>query len=726
MRRRTPPTRRAVALAAPLALAASLLTLLAPGSSTPASAAPPAAAERLYLVTLVGPGASASAGTGVEADERLRIAAEQEATLSLVAGRSPVYRWADALNGFALRLTAPEAATLAADPRVALVEPNRVRRLAGVSRPSSSAAPGGPAGRAGSGAGQVIGVVDSGIWPEGPLFAGSRDLGRATPRFRGGCDVATAEQPASDWPAEACNGKIVGAAWFVDGFGVDRVRSSTHLSPRDDSGHGTQVASIAAGNRGVTVRAGGESLGRYRGAAPRARIAAYKACWTAPDPADDGCATADLVSAIDRATADGVDVLNLSVGGGRGSGVDTVERALLGAAEGDVAVVAAAGNDSTAAYAAHATPWVTTVGGTTGPTPRGAVSTRGGPTVEGAMASRRRTPRARIVLAARVAAPGADRADADQCLPGSLDAGLVAGKIVTCARGRIGRIDKSAAVGQAGGVGMVLVNARPGPAYLDLHSVPTVHLAAGPAERLTDWLARHPRAEARLSPSGHDRRPLRVATSSAAGDPAGDLVKPDVVAGSLGVLAATAPRADDSRFAYFTGTSAATASAAGLAAALRGRHRQWAAAEIRSLLATSARPVAGPRLRQGSGRISSYAAARGRLVLSVAAGDYRRYLDGSLSSAELNTPSVLLHRQRTITRTLINRSGRARYFSSAARGFDRNRVRVTPAAVRLAPGESATFRVRVRGPRLARLDDGVVVWRGSDGTLTRLPVVIGR
>src|SRR5215218_6294420 len=96
------------------------------------------------------------------------------------------------------------------------------------------------------------------------------------------------------------------------------------------------MASIAAGNAGITARVHGQRVGTYGGVAPQARLAVYKACWTAPDPDDDGCATAD------EATADGVDVLNLSVGGS--AGFDTVERALLGAAESDVVVVGAAGN----------------------------------------------------------------------------------------------------------------------------------------------------------------------------------------------------------------------------------------------------------------------------------------------------------------------------------------------------------------------------------------------
>ena len=71
--------------------------------------------------------------------------------------------------------------------------------------------------------------------------------------------------------------------------------------------------------------------------APAARLAVYKACWTAPDPAEDGCATADTVAAVDQAVADGVDVLNYSVSGSDRPD-DSVERAFLGAASAGVFV----------------------------------------------------------------------------------------------------------------------------------------------------------------------------------------------------------------------------------------------------------------------------------------------------------------------------------------------------------------------------------------------------
>ena len=54
----------------------------------------------------------------------------------------------------------------------------------------------------------------------------------------------------------------------------------------------------------------------------------------------------------------------------------------------------------------------------------------------------------------------------------------VSGKIVICARGVIARVDKSLAVQQAGGVGMVLYNPSPSSLNADFHFVPTVHVDA--------------------------------------------------------------------------------------------------------------------------------------------------------------------------------------------------------------------------------------------------------
>ncbi|WP_343911189.1 S8 family serine peptidase [Nocardioides aquiterrae] len=683
-------------IGAGISVLAAALALVLPAQ--PAAASGP---DELYLVTLEGPGATGLLG-------RLALHAEQDRVLASVGGPAPVYRWATALNGVAVRLSPAEAAQLRRDDDVALVERDEVRPLAG--RPARTGlVPGLPA-RDHGGAGVVIGVVDSGIAPESPVFSTVTGLGRSPHGFAGAC------QTGEGWTADTCTRKVMGARWFVDGFGEDRVRSSESLSARDADGHGTQVASIAAGDSGVTARVGDQRLGTYAGVAPQARLSVYKACWTAPDPHDDGCSTADLVSAIDAATEDGVDVLNLSVGGP--AGFDTVERALLGAAEHDIVVVGAAGN-AARRFAAHGSPWVTTVGATIGPLREGRVVLEDGTSFTGAMAAADEVS-ARLVVGAHAAAADATRQAARVCTPGSLDAARVAGRIVLCERGVIGRVDKSAAVAQADGVGMVLANRGPGSEVADFHSVPTVHVDAAAGRALHRYDGR-----VRLVPLGAERTTPQVAHWSSSGDPAGPALKPDVVATGSGVLGAIT---GESSWDLAAGTSVSAAVTSGAAALLVARHPDWSAAAVRSALVTTARAVPGAgALRAGTGRVVADPALRPGLVYDVSPGDYRAWLTGTLTG-DLNTPSVLLSGAAdTAVRTVTNVTGRRLYFSSHVRGFARHDVRVTPAAMRLGPGESATFTVTVGRTSVPQPDDdGWITWRGATGTVTRIPVVISR
>lgn len=659
----------------------------------------------LQLVTLTG------AGTSGSSDDAAALLARQDAVLAAIDAPETTYRWTTALNGFAVELTEDQVSALETNSEVETVEANSVLPMAGrvTSNGARASQVARPRGRAGSGV--VIGFVDSGLAPDSPLFADVPGLGARTPTYAGECTTG------ADWTADSCNRKVVGAGWWVAGFGEDRIRSSESLSPLDAVGHGTQVASVAAGNSDVSVRMNGRTMGNFGGVAPRARVAPYKACWAAPDPADDGCATADLVSAIDRATADGVDVLNVAVAGP--TSIDTVERALLGAAEADIVVIGAAGNAGRTALAGHASPWVTTVGATRGSILRGQVSVVRGPRLTGASRSRRALGPVRLVLGADVAAAGARRRDARQCRPGSLDALKVADRAVLCVRGGIGRVDKSEAVALADGVAMVLVNDRPGGVIDDFHSVPTVQLTERDGGRLTRWARTHRRTVVRLSGVAPQPAAARAAGWSAPGDSRSTLLKPDVVALGEGVLGAV-----PGSWALFSGTSAATARVSGLAALLRSEH-DWSAPVVRSVLTTTAQPVAGaPTLTQGAGQVG--ALRKAGLALDVPTSSYRRALD-ELSWPDLNASSVVMRGGGTTTRRLTNLGSRAEYFSVRAIGFQRHRVRMTPVALRLGPGETATVRITITGPAgPTRLDDGWLVWRGARGSETRVPVAITR
>lgn len=142
------------------------------------------------------------------------------------------------------------------------------------------------------------------------------------------------------WSSDDCNNKLIGARYFLAGFGHWGIIKQDHKSARDADGHGTHTASTSAGNHGVTPSIFGRGLGvdTISGMAPRARVAAYKACW------EDGCITSDLVGAIDAAVADGVDVINCSIGSDTPSLINPDAVAFLFAADANVFVAASAGN----------------------------------------------------------------------------------------------------------------------------------------------------------------------------------------------------------------------------------------------------------------------------------------------------------------------------------------------------------------------------------------------
>jgi hypothetical protein len=110
----------------------------------------------------------------------------------------------------------------------------------------------------------------------------------------------------------------------------------------DQSGHGTHVAGIAAGNPGTPAVADRV----VSGVAPRAYIGNYKALTrTAFGLSPNGNAP-ELVAAIEAAVADGMDVINLSIGEPEiEPSRDVVALALDAAAAAGVVPVVAAGND---------------------------------------------------------------------------------------------------------------------------------------------------------------------------------------------------------------------------------------------------------------------------------------------------------------------------------------------------------------------------------------------
>ena len=108
---------------------------------------------------------------------------------------------------------------------------------------------------------------------------------------------------------------------------------TTEADDRDLIGHGTHVASIAAGT-------GAASGGAYRGVAPGASLLDGKVCVVGNS---DNCQESAIVAGLQWAVEQGADVVNVSLGGPDTAGVDPMEEAIntLTAEHGTLFVVSA-------------------------------------------------------------------------------------------------------------------------------------------------------------------------------------------------------------------------------------------------------------------------------------------------------------------------------------------------------------------------------------------------
>src|SRR5919204_170274 len=120
-----------------------------------------------------------------------------------------------------------------------------------------------PAGRVGlrptsKGENVVIGVVDSGVWPESKSFSDRDASGQLIYHPNPGIWHGRKCHPGEAWNASMCNQKLIGAQFFCQARGCDGVLEHEFLSPRDYNGHGTHTASTAGGNQNVATTGAAE------------------------------------------------------------------------------------------------------------------------------------------------------------------------------------------------------------------------------------------------------------------------------------------------------------------------------------------------------------------------------------------------------------------------------------------------------------------------------------
>jgi subtilisin family serine protease len=628
------------------------------------------------------------------------------------------YRYA--FNGVAVALSEDEAARVAAMPGVERVEEERTYNLltdvgpAWIGAPSlwDGSATGGSAGTKGEGV--VVGVIDTGVNHDHPAFAdvGGDGYNHANPRgtFYGLCD------PVTGLPF--CNDKLIGVWDF------------TGTSPEDDNAHGSHTASTAAGNvLDARILAPTMTLTRkISGVAPHANLITYKAC----DNASGGCRGISLLASIDQATADAVDVINFSIGGGSTNPWDDSNAlGFLGARDAGIFVSASAGNDGPGAETIGSpsnAPWLMSVAASTHDRKfvNGVVNMSGGATAAPANLFGKSVTSgygpARIVYAGDYgsalcgAGPAAPTGEAaiNPFPPGTFN-----GEIVVCDRGTYGRVEKAANVKEGGAGGYILANdAANGNSLVgDAYPLPGVHISYADGNTLKNWLA---------SGSGHTGTISGTETnvSAANGDVMASfssrgpdktlphVLKPDVTAPGVDILAAihtlgntTSPPLNP-EYGVLSGTSMSSPHSAGAAALVRDLRPSWTPAEVQSALMTTSltsgvRKEDGFRAAtpfdRGAGRIDLTQAARAGLVLDETVPNYEAADPAAGGKpTTLNTASLANGDCRgtcTWTRVVESTLSAPATWTTrtaAPRGI---RLTVQPSRFTLAPGASQTITV---------------------------------
>jgi len=649
----------------------------------------------------------------------------------------------------------------------------------------------------------IIAVIDSGVAPNHPSLADTEELiprgctsrwsttswlgvflcgaiRRNPPtallfdeprEFNGIC------QSGDGFDASHCNNKLVGARYFIDGFlARNELHPGEFVSPKDAEGHGTHIATTAAGNA-VTATLFGSRLGRISGIAPRARVAIYKACWLEPERTRATCATSDLARAIDDAVADGADIINYSVGDLETDLDAPDDLALLNALEAGVFSSVAAGNDGPnrgTIGSPSGAPWVLTVG----------ASTQTGTRFEEAMEitapeelsellsmkEASFTPQLRdsdsIEGELRLVDDGQDfLADGS---PGSsrdacetlLDSAELAGRIALIQRGGCDFQVKLRRVEDAGAIAAVVYNNAGDPIIMNGEAnsvqIPAVMIGTADGQFLVDELLAETVITVALSKGlfrelGDTGNVMGDFSSRGPYSGELDFLKPDVTAPGVHILAAhTADVANGLKgehFQYLSGTSMAAPEAAGVAALLKEAHPDWSPARLKSALSTSAYQhvlkedgiTAADPFDMGAGHIDANRAIDPGLVYDATFSDYAAYLCGlreppfpaadcaalmaagySSAPRDLNLPSVAIAELISgdaVTRSVTNVGPASTYILELTPppGID---IVVQPPGLSLNPGETVQFSIAFQrhGAPLDAWTFGRLAW--SDGTRT--------
>ncbi|OQU83727.1 subtilisin-like protease SBT3.9 isoform X2 [Sorghum bicolor] len=569
----------------------------------------------------------------------------------------------------------------------------------------------------------IVGIIDSGIWPESRSFDDS-GYGPVPKRWKGVCQTGQA------FNASSCNRKVIGARWYA-GDGVDEYKS-----PRDAHGHGTHTASTVAGSpvRGASHGAGsGLAAGTARGGAPRARLAIYKACHRVG--IQTACGDASVIAAVDDAIGDGVDVLSLSLGGG-----DEI-RETLHAVRAGITVVFSAGNEGPVQQSVVNTlPWLITVAAAT--------VDRTFPTVVTLSEGEKLVGQSLYYHKRSAASKSNDSFSSLHftvgCEKEQLESENITGKIVVCIEPSAG-LASAALGGIAGGAKGIIFEQHNTDALDTQIMFCEGHIPCIVVDKDTRFRILESRSKmAKISPAatmvGPEVASPRVATFSSRGPSAQfpSILKPDIAAPGVSILAAKR----DS-YELMSGTSMACPHVSAIVALLKSVHPDWSPAMIKSAIVTTASvtdrfglPIQANSVQRkpadpfdfGGGHIQPDRAMDPGLVYDLKPDDYT---NDDIAIEQLNLPSIAvpdLKNSTTFTRTVTNVGPAKATYRAVVEAPAGVKMSVEPPVIAFQKGgpRNATFKVtfmakqRVQGGYAF----GSLTWLDDGKHSVRIPVAV--
>ena len=465
-----------------------------------------------------------------------------------------------------------------------------------------------------AGSGIKIAIIDTGIDQTHPAF---QDNTLSMPQ---GFPVCSGSDCAFT------NSKVIVARSYVKQLAVGSSPNPAidsrpdDYSARDRDGHGTAVASCAAGNLNT-------GLVMFSGFAPKAWLGNYK-IYGSPG-VNDSTSDDIIIQAMDDAYQDGMDVMSLSSGEpafsgpldtgavcGNDAGVacDLVAQTVETLSGKGVVIVTAAGNEGNDGVSSRlpgfntigspgTAPSAIAVGAATNSHSFGEVVGVAGSGVPSTVQNIPATPGDALVPTGAVTGRLVDVRSVgnDGYACSTLPAGSLAGAIVLIKRDNCDFSVKGSNAEDAGAMAIIFYmsdsSAVIPPGGLSAVAIPAAMISNASGTALISWAAANPSSQATLDPAGIEQSatPNQVTIFSSLGPAAGTAaLKPDLL--GIGENLYMAGQSYDmagelyssNGYVVADGTSFSTPMVAGAAALVKQRHPNWTAAQIKSALVNTA------------------------------------------------------------------------------------------------------------------------------------------